>query len=104
MWVTALVGMMTKFSEVLLSVHFREKTPAGNWVGGTIAGSTTAGNTDTATFNSPVGTVGTSDNPVLLDLLREAADLLVQFAELQPVDARKAVEHRKRDIQPHRAL
>ena len=27
MWVTALVGMMTKFSEVLLSVHFREKTP-----------------------------------------------------------------------------
>ncbi|MBQ7607572.1 MAG: sodium:alanine symporter family protein [Desulfovibrionaceae bacterium] len=34
MWVTALVGMMTKFSEVLLAVHFREKTPAGNWVGG----------------------------------------------------------------------
>ncbi|MBO4334976.1 MAG: sodium:alanine symporter family protein [Desulfovibrio sp.] len=34
MWVTALVGMMTKFSEVLLSVYFREKTPAGNWVGG----------------------------------------------------------------------
>ena len=28
-------------------------------------------------------------NPVLLDLLREAADLLVQFAELQPVDALK---------------
>ncbi|MCR4666395.1 MAG: sodium:alanine symporter family protein [Desulfovibrio sp.] len=34
MWVTALVGMMTKFSEVLLSVYYREKTPAGNWVGG----------------------------------------------------------------------
>ena len=34
MWVTALVGMMTKFSEVLLSVHYREQTPAGNWVGG----------------------------------------------------------------------
>ncbi len=34
MWMTALVGMMTKFSEVLLSVHYREKTPAGNWVGG----------------------------------------------------------------------
>ncbi len=34
MWITALVGMATKFSEVLLSVHFREKTPAGNWVGG----------------------------------------------------------------------
>ncbi|MEG2005655.1 MAG: amino acid carrier protein, partial [Bilophila sp.] len=34
MWMTALVGMATKFCEVLLSVHFREKTPAGNWVGG----------------------------------------------------------------------
>jgi len=34
MWMTALVGMATKFSEVLLAVHFREKTPAGNWVGG----------------------------------------------------------------------
>ena len=34
MWVTALVGMMTKFSEVLLAIHYREKTPAGNWVGG----------------------------------------------------------------------
>ena len=34
MWVTALVGMMTNFSEVLLSVHFREKTPGwqlGGW-------------------------------------------------------------------------
>ncbi len=34
MWVTAIVGMMTKFSEVMLAVHFGEKTPAGNWVGG----------------------------------------------------------------------
>lgn len=34
MWVTAVVGMMTKFAEVMLSVHYREKTPAGNWVGG----------------------------------------------------------------------
>ncbi len=34
MWVTALVGMMTKFCEVMLSVKYREKTPAGNWVGG----------------------------------------------------------------------
>ncbi|WP_077073128.1 alanine/glycine:cation symporter family protein [Mailhella massiliensis] len=34
MWMTALVGMATKFSEVLLAVHFRERTPAGNWVGG----------------------------------------------------------------------
>ncbi len=34
MWMTALVGMMTKFCEVMLSVKYREKTPAGNWVGG----------------------------------------------------------------------
>ena len=34
MWMTALVGMMTKFSEILLAVKYREKTPAGNWVGG----------------------------------------------------------------------
>ncbi len=34
LWMTALVGMMTKFCEVMLSVKYREKTPAGNWVGG----------------------------------------------------------------------
>ena len=34
MWMTALVGMMTKFCEVMLSVKYREQTPAGNWVGG----------------------------------------------------------------------
>ncbi len=34
MWMTALVGMATKFAEVLLAVHYREKTPAGNYVGG----------------------------------------------------------------------
>ncbi len=34
MWMTALVGMATKFSEVLLAVHFRERTQGGNWVGG----------------------------------------------------------------------
>ena len=34
MWMTALVGMMTKFCEVMLSVLYREKTPAGNYVGG----------------------------------------------------------------------
>ena len=43
-------------------------------------------------------------NPVLLDFLRKSTDLFVQFEELQPVDARKAVEHRKRDIQSHRTL
>ena len=34
MWMTALVGMATKFSEVLLAVHYRETTPEGNYVGG----------------------------------------------------------------------
>lgn len=34
MWCTAMVGMATKFTEVLLAVHFREVTPAGNFVGG----------------------------------------------------------------------
>ncbi|MEG2139647.1 MAG: sodium:alanine symporter family protein [Bilophila sp.] len=34
MWCTAMVGMATKFTEVLLAVRFREVTPAGNFVGG----------------------------------------------------------------------
>ncbi len=34
MWCTAMVGMATKFSEVLLAVRFREITPDGNVVGG----------------------------------------------------------------------
>ncbi len=34
MWVTALVGMSTKFCEILLAIQYREKTEAGNWVGG----------------------------------------------------------------------
>lgn len=34
MWCTALVGMATKFAEILLAVHYREVTPAGNVVGG----------------------------------------------------------------------
>lgn len=34
MWCTAMVGMASKFSEILLAVHFREVTPAGNYVGG----------------------------------------------------------------------
>lgn len=34
MWMTALVGMMTKFCEIMLSVLYREKTPKGNYVGG----------------------------------------------------------------------
>ena len=34
MWCTALVGMATKFSEIILAMHFRETSPAGNVVGG----------------------------------------------------------------------
>ena len=34
MWVTALVGMATKYSEALLAVKYREVTPAGDYVGG----------------------------------------------------------------------
>ena len=34
MWVSALLGMCTKFSEVTLAVHFRERNRTGDWVGG----------------------------------------------------------------------
>ncbi len=34
MWIAALLGMATKFAEVTLSVHFREKNEVGDWVGG----------------------------------------------------------------------
>jgi AGCS family alanine or glycine:cation symporter len=34
MWVSALLGMCTKYSEVVLAVHFREKNAQGDWVGG----------------------------------------------------------------------
>ncbi|AZW31835.1 alanine/glycine:cation symporter family protein [Bordetella bronchiseptica] len=34
MWVTALVGMATKYSEVLLAVHFRERDTRGEFTGG----------------------------------------------------------------------
>ncbi len=34
MWVSALLGMCTKFSEVTLAVHFREKNDKGDYVGG----------------------------------------------------------------------
>lgn len=34
MWVSALLGMMTKFAEATLSVRFRERNSAGEWVGG----------------------------------------------------------------------
>ena len=34
MWVSALLGMCTKFAEVTLAVHFREKNAHGDYVGG----------------------------------------------------------------------
>ena len=34
MWVSALLGMCTKFAEVTLAVHYREKNAGGEWVGG----------------------------------------------------------------------
>ena len=34
MWLSALLGMCTKFSEVTLAVHFREKNDKGEFVGG----------------------------------------------------------------------
>ena len=34
MWISALLGMCTKFSEVVLAVHFRERNANGDWVGG----------------------------------------------------------------------
>nr|WP_315025014.1 sodium:alanine symporter family protein [uncultured Aminipila sp.] len=34
MWISAFLGMCTKFSEVTLAVHFREKNIHGDWVGG----------------------------------------------------------------------
>ena len=34
MWVSALLGMVTKYSEIILSMKFREKNENGKWVGG----------------------------------------------------------------------
>lgn len=34
MWVSALLGMVTKYAEIVLSLHFREKNTNGEWVGG----------------------------------------------------------------------
>lgn len=34
MWISAFLGMCTKFVEVTLAVHFREKNEHGDWVGG----------------------------------------------------------------------
>ena len=34
MWVSALLGMVTKYSEIVLSIKYREKNEAGAWTGG----------------------------------------------------------------------
>ena len=34
MWISALFGMCTKFAEVTLAIHFRERNDKGYWVGG----------------------------------------------------------------------
>ena len=34
MWVSAIVGMVTKYSEILLALKYREKNEKGAWVGG----------------------------------------------------------------------
>lgn len=34
MWISALVGMATKFTEVVLSIQYRERNPKGDWIGG----------------------------------------------------------------------
>lgn len=34
MWISALLGMCTKFSEVTLAINFRERNQEGDWVGG----------------------------------------------------------------------
>ncbi|MDR1693448.1 MAG: amino acid carrier protein [Oscillospiraceae bacterium] len=34
MWVSALLGMMTKYAEVFLAVKYRRKAPGGGWMGG----------------------------------------------------------------------
>ena len=34
MWISALLGMITKFSEIVLAITYREKADDGSWVGG----------------------------------------------------------------------
>ena len=34
MWLSALFGMVTKYAEVVLAVHYRERNAKGDWVGG----------------------------------------------------------------------
>lgn len=34
MWISALLGMVTKYAEIILSLKYREKNKSGRWVGG----------------------------------------------------------------------
>lgn len=34
MWISALLGMVTKYAEIVLSIHYREKNDRGEWIGG----------------------------------------------------------------------
>ncbi len=34
MWISALLGMVTKYAEIVLSINYREKNEKGEWVGG----------------------------------------------------------------------
>ena len=34
LWISALIGMCTKYAEVVLSLHYRERNATGEWVGG----------------------------------------------------------------------
>lgn len=34
MWCSALLGMCTKYAEVTLAVHYRERSATGEWIGG----------------------------------------------------------------------
>ena len=34
MWISALLGMVTKYAEIVLSLKYREKNEEGRWVGG----------------------------------------------------------------------
>ena len=34
LWITALIGMCTKYAEVMLAVKYRERNSSGDWVGG----------------------------------------------------------------------
>ena len=34
MWISAIFGMCTKYAEVVLSIHFRQRNDKGDWIGG----------------------------------------------------------------------